>query len=1016
MFAFVRPARARGEHVPPGAAAVRVSRRAGTAAFVAEPRDRGVRRDLPGWRSAYAGLLSEHVCRRSPAFVARCRRGLGPCWAAWPAVAIAGVSGVFCSVDDLRRHAARASGRVATSVRFFGSCIVLGSVRDADAVRRSRLPGSVRTGTMRAPMLASLSLFVALTGRQAGVGKPPSSGTLLDRQITPLKRSALLMTSRPVERHAEPRSCCGGFGGVVLPVMLAVVLDSVARGAGSLNAVWSSGAAIVAVRRCLAGELLERYLFFAAMRRPRMPGGFVGGSDSRTTCFAREDGPLTEELLLEPAGSAWGSLPVGCCQMPRPRLVCGFCSTGCSLNVHLKDGEAVGSDARRRLSGESRHGLPQGLGSAGRARRARSRDDAAAARRPGQLEPVNWDTALRTFVERMKAIQARARPGVGRLLEHRPDCTEEMALLGALAKFGMGMLHGDGNTRQCMATSVVAYKQAFGFDAPPYTYADFEESDVIVLVGTNLCIAHPILWQRVCGTRIDPRSSSIDPRATETAMAATQHLPLYPKSDLALLYGVARLLIERGWIDREFIAAHTERLRRVRAHVADYHARTCRCRNAARRPSRSSGSPTRFTRASESRSGGRWASTRATRASARRRRSSTGADDRQHRPARHRRQLDHRPVQRDGLAAVQQHDQPARRPRLRERGRIAAKWRDILDIDAERIPDSRAAGRTTGSSKASRGRDPGAVGHRHEPRPFLDQPERRSRRALAARLSGRAGHVPTTETAQLADLVLPAAGWGEKDGTFINSERRIGLVKKSGARAGPGARRLFTSSSWSPKLGAAARCFGAGPARGDFSDPQGALARPALRHHRHRGLRDARPAGRHSMAVGPNAQPVDPETERRLFEDGRYFHQDGKARFLFEAPRPVPEAACRRYPLTLLTGRGSSSQWHTQTRSEKSAVLAGLHPSRVYLEISPPDAQELGIAPDDWVVIESRRGEIRARASVTRTVQPGQVFLPMHYASDEPADFPGIRPVFAAAGVQSLRRQRPPRLQRKLSG
>ena len=72
-----------------------------------------------------------------------------------------------------------------------------------------------------------------------------------------------------------------------------------------------------------------------------------------------------------------------------------------------------------------------------------------------------------------------------------------MALLGALAKFGMGMVHGDGNTRQCMATAVVAYKQAFGFDAPPYTYQDFEESDCIVLVGSNLCIAHPIMWERV---------------------------------------------------------------------------------------------------------------------------------------------------------------------------------------------------------------------------------------------------------------------------------------------------------------------------------------------------------------------------------------------------------------------------------------------------------------------------------------------------------------------------------------
>ena len=99
-----------------------------------------------------------------------------------------------------------------------------------------------------------------------------------------------------------------------------------------------------------------------------------------------------------------------------------------------------------------------------------------------------------------------------------------MALLGALAKFGMGMMHGDGNTRQCMATAVVAYKEAFGFDAPPYTYADFEQSDVIVLVGSNLCIAHPILWQRVMRNPHRPEIIVLDPRATETTMAATQHL------------------------------------------------------------------------------------------------------------------------------------------------------------------------------------------------------------------------------------------------------------------------------------------------------------------------------------------------------------------------------------------------------------------------------------------------------------------------------------------------------------
>ena len=92
---------------------------------------------------------------------------------------------------------------------------------------------------------------------------------------------------------------------------------------------------------------------------------------------------------------------------------------------------------------------------------------------------------------RFKAIQAEHGADSVAFLSTGQIATEEMALLGAVAKFGMGMVHGDGNTRQCMATAVVAYKQAFGFDAPPYTYQDFEESDCIVLVGSNLCIAHP---------------------------------------------------------------------------------------------------------------------------------------------------------------------------------------------------------------------------------------------------------------------------------------------------------------------------------------------------------------------------------------------------------------------------------------------------------------------------------------------------------------------------------------------
>ena len=159
-------------------------------------------------------------------------------------------------------------------------------------------------------------------------------------------------------------------------------------------------------------------------------------------------------------------------------------------------------------------------------------------------------TRMTTMAARFQAIQAEHGAESVAFLSTGQIATEEMALLGAVAKFGMGMVHGDGNTRQCMATAVVAYKQAFGFDAPPYTYQDLEESDCIVLIGANLCIAHPILWERVTRNPQSPEIIVIDPRRTETAMAATLHLPVRPKSDLTLLYGLAHLLIERGAIDR----------------------------------------------------------------------------------------------------------------------------------------------------------------------------------------------------------------------------------------------------------------------------------------------------------------------------------------------------------------------------------------------------------------------------------------------------------------------------------
>jgi assimilatory nitrate reductase catalytic subunit len=128
----------------------------------------------------------------------------------------------------------------------------------------------------------------------------------------------------------------------------------------------------------------------------------------------------------------------------------------------------------------------------------------------------------------------------------------------------------------------------------------------------------------------------------------------------------------------------------------------------------------------------------------------------------------------------------------------------------------------------------------------------------------------------------------------------------------------------------------------------------------------------------PAANPPQ-EPERRLFGDGRYYHPDQRAKFIFEDPRPLPEPPTAKYPLILLTGRGTAAQWHTQTRTKKSAVLRKLYPERVYVEVNPADAAARGIRPNDRVLVESHRGSLVAKAFVTRSVQPGHVFVPMHY-------------------------------------
>ena len=129
-----------------------------------------------------------------------------------------------------------------------------------------------------------------------------------------------------------------------------------------------------------------------------------------------------------------------------------------------------------------------------------------------------------------------------------------------------------------------------------------------------------------------------------------------------------------------------------------------------------------------------------------------------------------------------------------------------------------------------------------------------------------------------------------------------------------------------------------------------------------------------------------------MFEDGLFYHPDKKAKFLFEAPRDAPELTDEEYPFMLLTGRGTSSQWHTQTRTGKSAVLKKLYPDQIYVEMNPFDAEPLGIRANQKVIVASRRGRGDCDGLHYQYGPGGHLFIPMHYSAANELTFPAFDP------------------------
>ncbi len=690
-----------------------------------------------------------------------------------------------------------------------------------------------------------------------------------------------------------------------------------------------------------------------------------------------DDGTLTDRLVQEPASYGLGRLPKDLKPDATVSSICGFCGTGCSLKIHLKDGEAVNLSAQTSYPVNLGMACPKGwealtpLKANDRATRPLLRNE------NGVLEATSWERAMAVFVDKFKSTLEVSGSGSAAFLSTGQIVTEEMAFLGALAKLGMGIQHGDGNTRQCMATAVVAYKQAFGYDAPPFSYKDFEESDVLIFVGANPCIAHPIMWQRVMLNQRNPEIIVIDPRKTETAMAATTHLPIAPKSDLTLFYGLAARLIELGLIDQKFIDEHTNEFEAFKDFLKTHNLKRAAelsgiDQRELDRIVRLIGSGKRVSfwwtmGVNQSYEGTRLAQSLINLAlmTGNIGKPGTGANS---------------ITGQCNAMGSRQFSFTTSLPALRdfESAEDREEVAKILDIPVEKFPTENSYAYNEIIDAIDRGEIKALWmiatngGHSWINQKRFQEIRKKLDFFVVQDMYG------TTDSAQIADLVLPAAGWGEKDGVIINSERRMGVVRKVSKAPGQalsdfnifrliahhwGCGELF--KEWSSpeavfnilrRLSKGRPCDFSGVSGYEFLDANGGVQWPL-------------PEG-----------IVDFEQERRLFEEGQFFTADGRANFMFEEPKPMPEPADEAYPYILLTGRGTSSQWHTQTRTGKSDVLRKLYPKNPYVEISPEDALKLKVETEDLINVSSRRGSVNVKAVVLSSLQPGQVFMPMHYS------------------------------------
>lgn len=654
---------------------------------------------------------------------------------------------------------------------------------------------------------------------------------------------------------------------------------------------------------------------------------------------------------------------------------CGYCSTGCSIEVGVNAagkgvaargvGDAHVNRGKLCIKGIFEYEL---FDSANRGRAPLLRDSL-----DQPFRETGWDPALDRVASEIKRIQETYGRDSFAVISTGQILTEEFYTLGKLTRAVLGTNNYDGNTTLCMASAVSGYKRSFGSDGPPGCYDDFAHTGCLLAFGSNLPEQHPIIFWRL-RQALEKRKFPVivvDPRVTMFAQMADLHLPIEPGTDVVLLNALAHVILNEGLADRAYIEAHTtgyeaftelvaqydpdsaskicgipaETIRQVARLYAQVDAAMCIWTMGINQSTHGSDGVVGINNLSlitgnVGKPGGTSLSiTGQCNAMGTREWSSCSGLP--------------------GYRALEK-DQ--------DREAVARYW----GMEREFFPEKRGLFMTDIFPAIERGEVKGAWIIATNPMTSMPNSQRIRENLEQLEFLVVQDAYQDVETAQYAHVYLPAALWGEKEGVFTNTERRVNLVRKVTEPPGEAKPDLWIFNRMAERFGRGRQLrFPETPAgvfeelrelsRGRFLDYSG-LNYDKLEAHR--GIQWPCPEG--SEQGSP-----------RLYTDGVFQYPDGKAKLIplpFEDNNERPD---EEYPFWLNSGR-VVEHFHTRTRTGKIGNVNKFSPTP-YMEMNPEAAKRLGIGHMSYARLVSRRGETVVLVQLTHRVRPDMVFIPFHF-------------------------------------